>query len=360
MLNFLLIFCILTGILGTQKYNRFEFVPARYVIPLTDQQGIQSIMWYDQKNKKLFRSVSAPKAQIEIFDLSKRDGVFVKSIIPNEGAPSVFAMGDNGSLWFWDVGRRTYYHIGDNGEVLNKIAKSNEWQLMHISDGSSGLLPLNLIDGQLYATGWCKLSDNADVTSQEYRQHGVVRNINTSTKEVKLIGRITPSSQTHFYGSSTFYSGTVKGDKLVVSPYFSDEIQEIDLRTHQTVFVKTPRNKYSDLIKPMSPIADFNKFSNTQGNEFFTSNYAFVHMVYDEYHDVFYRFLRMPNQVFGNLKMKLLVLDADYNLLFDIDIPGQYRTTNFFLTEAGIHFLDYSGYLKDQSKMKYDLFKLMK
>lgn len=115
-----------------------------------------------------------------------------------------------------------------------------------------------------------------------------------------------------------------------------------------------------DICITSMPLAKSNKkvFDATVALEYFTGTPSYRNIMYDPYHERYYRILELPPakeaQHPGKLQSKkafLIAFDKDFRYLGEAALPDAFALDNFFITAAGLYFLDVSN--QDQNIAQY-------
>lgn len=339
-----------------QSYKSFSILPRAYTFKLNTTQGFLSTQnEIDETNNLFYRSVESPKNAIEIFDL--KTGNLKNTLLSKKFTINSFTLAKHG-FWVYDGWNKKFLLI-DRQARIHKMIKETDRENIDLVSIDGKFRPILRYKNELLSTGLFLFRKGLDIRSEDYTQSGVVRSINSANK-TKYYGKIVPSAKTSYYGNGNIYNYTLNGHKLIVAPYFSDEIQVIDLQSNTTTFIKL-NSRYANRIKPMAPIDDFSDFSNAQNNAYIAKIPGLIGMVHDKYRDVYYRFVIEPRSADPNkIKYSMYVLDKNFKILFYSDIPYGYAASNYFITSKGLHLLNKSKYETNNSLLTYDLFKLNK
>jgi hypothetical protein len=91
---------------------------------------------------------------------------------------------------------------------------------------------------------------------------------------------------------------------------------------------------------------------------YFTSTPSYRNIIYDRYHDRYYRILELPpaekktdNRKLAGKEASLIAFDKDFKYLGEAAIPQTLALDNFFITADGIYFLN--AHNKDQNIARY-------
>lgn len=353
---FLLLLLPLLG--SAQTYKSFKVVKAKYNFTINDKQGADSrFIEYDAKANEFIRSVEYPKYGIEIFDVIT--GKLKQTIFPNIEKVDVFKKLNNNQYWVHDPWLQTFCLVNLKGEILkifNEPKQKNDG-VLSIYTGGSAFCPISIFDNSLYVTGSISLG-NAALNPKQHRIAGVVEKI-SSSGTVSFTGRPAAISVNNFFGFLNGYTSTLNNSTLVVSPLFSDEIQLINLKTN-TLKLLNLNTRFNKLIKPLGSIDKKNDFSSAKMNTHFMESYKNVGIVYDQYRNVYYRFVRWPSKGFNDLNFSILVIDNNFKVLFEKTVDSTYSTGQFFITPAGLAIFNKAAYIKDATSLSFDLFILSK
>lgn len=251
----------LTNVIG-QSYKSFSIVPASYVFKLNKTQGYNSTQnQIDEKNVLFYRSVESPVSAIEIFDL--KTGDLKQTVSSKKFTINSFVKTDDERFWIHDTWGKKFILVEKNAKIIREIKEVSRKNVDLLSIDSK-FRPILFYNNEILTTGLFLFRKDLDTKSAYYKRSGIVRGIDMNNK-TRYIGRIAPSAETNFYGNSNVYSYTLNGNQLIVAPYFSDEIQIINLLQNTTTFINI-KSKYAQLIKPMAPIGQFSSYTNAQNS----------------------------------------------------------------------------------------------
>lgn len=337
------------------KYS-FEVSKNAYSFQLNKQQGFNSLFnLVDEENNELLRSVESPHSSIEVFDLNT--GVFKHNIKTKGFGITSFKKNADGTFWIYDAWLTKFLLIDKYGKILKELKDVPRENIDLVSvDGK--FKPIIAYKNAIYTTGLFLFRADLDVSSPYYLNSGPLRKT-TFENKVSYMGKLSAKAKTSFYGNMNSYNFTQNKNTVIVAPLFSEELQVINLDNGKSKFVSVD-SKYANLITPMGPIATHAKFTNAENNAYGDDKHALIGIVYDKYRDIYYRFVRMPGTQIGNISYAMYAMDKNFKVLSYFDFPKGYLAANFFITAKGLHVMDKSAYQKDNTKIIYDLFKLVK
>jgi hypothetical protein len=91
---------------------------------------------------------------------------------------------------------------------------------------------------------------------------------------------------------------------------------------------------------------------------YFTGTPSYRNIIYDPYHDRYYRLLELPpvplqsyTGKFSDKDVSLIAFDKDFNYLGEAKLPGGLALDNFFITSEGLYFLN--AYNKNNDLAQY-------
>lgn len=335
---------------------QFKINESSYVLELGADQSYQSVfVKYDEKREELYRVVKMPKPTVEIFNLNT--GKLKRKVSPKlKSINSIAIIRDNGFWTFED--NRTFVHF----DLLGNIIKEIKEQEPVAKNGLPSYFidfdfnPLILFKSNLYLAGSFMQFEKLNHQSFSYTNHGVIRSLDLSNDKLNWKASLPASTMKNNYGYLNRYSMAKNGTKLVVSPYFSDEIQIYDLISNKTYFPVQKENKYSKLVVPFSPISDKKSWEPDSLYKHFVSNYRFIGILYDQYRDIYYRFLVHPNNGFNDPNYTILILDNVFKMIGGYELPEEYVINGAFVSKKGLNLVDYQSYKRDDSKLIYHSF----
>jgi hypothetical protein len=88
--------------------------------------------------------------------------------------------------------------------------------------------------------------------------------------------------------------------------------------------------------------------------QYFSGTPSYRNIIYDSYHERYYRILELPPVAPGKVKGKdasLIAFDKNFRYLGEGPLPASFALDNFFLTNKGIYFLNTAN--KDQNIAEY-------
>lgn len=338
-------------------YGSFKIQENAYGFYLAKDQALtSSYLEFNESAHELWRSVKFPKEHIEVFNTNT--GKLKRKIFPHGNKCNVFKRLDNGNIWIQDEDFG-FKLIDKNGKLLKKIAEPGVGRKVgaDMIACNSSFCPISFYGDMVLTTGYIIFLPKKKYQIDNYKKWGVLRAIDMDQKTT-YYGVIPKSSINSFYGGLNSFSSTENNGKIVVAPMFSNEIQMIDVAKKKTKMFVAP-TKYDKLIKPIGNLKDYQSFTLGQANKHFTSNYALIGLVYDKYRDVYYRFVRHPGNSIP-MRCSIAVMDNTFRTLFYYDIPYDYSPGRYFVDKDGLLIANNNKYLKDNSKLIFDRFTLIK
>lgn len=351
----LFVFCIVKADAQT-LFKNFKIVEDVYKFKLDKTQVLSSAcVEFDERNNELWRSAKYPKPHLEVIDV--KSGQLKKKIFPQKGGCNLFKKLPNGNILVQQDD--AYAIMNQAGKILKQYNEPliGRKGSVDLYTGSSCFSPLHYKNDNVFVTGTILMLPMKKYDIREYEKWGIVRRFD-QTGKMSYNGIMPAKAARNFYGGLNAYSSTENNGNLVVAPYFSNDIQVIDLKTNKSVFYKGT-TKYDKLIKPLSSIDSFKDFTFRQANEHFTNSYALIGIVYDKYRDIYYRFVRFPGHSIP-FKGSIIVLDNKFRPLFYWDIPKDYALTQFFIDKNGLLLANNKKYKVNDDVLTFDLFKLSK
>lgn len=356
-----IVFCFfyVTALFGQSKQS-FEIIPNQYHLSLNKEQGSSSkFIQYNARTKTVLRAVDYPGKAIEVFDV--KTGKLLKSIKINLSGVGSFIQLPDENIWVHDPNSRTYVLLNKQGTVIKEIKQKAYLvdKALYLSTGNFSFSPLINYGQAIYASGIVAHYGNTQIDDSILKKTGVVEKI-MPTGETTIIGKLATASLTNYYGFMNNYSITQNKNELVVAPFFSNEVEVIRLSNNTVKFVKL-KTSYDALIKPLSALADMAKFSNADRNSYVTNNYSNMGIVYDQYRDIYYRFVRYPTKTPGPVECAIVVLDQKFNFLFEYKVDHKiYAVDKFFVTENGLALFNHKQYRANENQLQFDVLKLKK
>lgn len=167
--------------------------------------------------------------------------------------------------------------------------------------------------------------------------------------------------QQHNWGGShlrtpyTTYNGQT--GKILLSLPADHNIQSVDSNWQIKEIPAGTRRKIC--ITSMGLSKDNEKVSDAEYSlQYFTNTPSYRNIIYDQYHDRYYRILELPpaeggtdKQHLADKEASLIVFDKDFKYLGEAPLPRAIALDNFFITEEGIYFLNAGN--KDQNIAQY-------
>lgn len=357
-LYILIILIIANQIALSQPYKSFKIKASTYSIYLNSNQGyFSNSVQYDENENILIRSVNAPKSAIEGFSLSTNKLAY--SIPLNYKVSSFFKLKNN-TYWVHDVTNRSYKLIDKKGKTLKTLKEQNyDQNTVYINTSPNIFAPIVIYKNDLYVTGNVRFKEPKKLDLEKYKRTGIMHKIKSNGQTEYLL-RAGTKSLSNFYGNMNNYSLTYNHNIIYIAPYFSDEIQALDLNKGLVKKI-TLKTKYESKIIPLSKLNKASLYSNRESNEYYKRSYSFVGFVYDKFRDVYYRFIRFPLRPTHGLDCIIIVYNKQFQPLFETSIDSKkYNVSQHFITKNGIYFLNLESYKKDDSKLSFDLFTLAK
>jgi len=164
---------------------------------------------------------------------------------------------------------------------------------------------------------------------------------------------------------NTLYSCFSK-DAMIVSFPASDYLFRYSLSTFSTDSVKCTSGYFTRII-PLKKERKLASFNEEESLRYFASNPSYSTVCYDQYREVIYRFVELPNKKnafdpknTGKSIMKpsaIIILDKDFNKIGETYIGKGYDIMNVVITPEGMLLRKMSN---DESNVSYDIFKLKK
>jgi hypothetical protein len=337
-------------------YNNFKIVHGVYNFKLDKTQVLSSaFIEFDEKNNELWRSAKYPKPHIEIIDI--KNGKLKRKIFPQTGGCNLFKKLPNGNIL---IQQEDMYAIMNNhGKILKQFNEPliGRKGSVDLYSGSSCFSPIHFMNNKILITGTILMLPMKKYDMKVYEKWGIVRSFDLNGK-MTYEGTMPKQATSNFYGALNGYSSTENNGKLIIAPYYSNDIQVIDLERKKTMFYKTS-TKYDKLIKPLSNIYKYKDFTFRQANEHFSNSFSLIGIVYDKYRDLYYRFVRAPGNSIP-FKSSIIVMDNKFKTIFYFDIPKDYAPTQFFVDKQGLLIANNKKYKANDNILTFDLFKLTK
>jgi len=340
-----------------QKNQSFEIISKYNFLISKDQGSLSKFIQYNPQNKTLLRAVDYPNKAIEIFDVNT--GKMITNIKIDLSGIGSFLQLPNETMWIHDPNGRTYILFDKEGKQIKEIKQKSYLidKALYLATGNFSFSPLVAYNNAVYASGMVAYYNNAEIDAETLKKTGIVEKV-LPTGETAIIGKLATASLTNYYGFMNNYSITQNKNELIVAPFFSNEIELINLTTNAVRFVKL-KTKYDSLIKPLSSLTEMAKFSNAERNAYVINNFSNMGIVYDKYRGIYYRFVRFPTKTAGPVECAILVLDKKFNALFEYKIDNKtYAADKFFVTEAGLALFNHKQYRINEDRLQFDLFKL--
>lgn len=206
----------------------------------------------------------------------------------------------------------------------------------------------------IYPANKTPLSIAIDTTNQTYKQ------VAFTYGDALTDEHYTQAGETRF---SRIFDGT-----HFVYSFYADEHIYIAPVDHSKIEKVKVKSKYIDKIELKNPPGDANA-----GAKQNLEMARYGDLIYDEYRDVYYRFVYPdteldPNKqwikaaVFGRKKFSVIVLDKEFNIIGETLFPeSMYNSYVFFVNHEGLYIsADYQiNYDQSENEMNFELFKLI-
>jgi len=351
---------------STKHVHTHTLIPSKNLnFPIDSLTNITSVYmdyYMNEKGDCYLVWLNTPNSHIHFYNLKtkKRDWV-----IPfqggNNGTDAIgslgaFAIKNKDSIVVLSKKKNKLYVADFNGKILHKAElKAGTIQLlMSIHNYKRmALLPPNkiiyhkspFIKAELGGYWNFAMTFCYDLKTQKY--DSVYKYDGKTSKDVYSAGH----SYTGFYptkkGSYLYSMGTDK------------EIVVTDLKGK--VEYKYAASKYNTKSIPKITKGHTDK----EGDEFYANNYAYRHIIYDEYRDVYYRFALHPNENMNEdydhgKPFSIIILDKEFKIIGETEvIKSFYYYDNFFVAHEGLYI---SNNHKNNPNLKEDIlsFQLFK
>ena len=159
----------------------------------------------------------------------------------------------------------------------------------------------------------------------------------------------------HLRTPYTTYNGQT--GKILLSLPADHNIQSIDSNWQIKEIPAGTRKNIC--IASMGLSKDNEKVSDAEYSlQYFTNTPSYRNIIYDQYHDRYYRILELPpaegrtdKQRLADKEASLIAFDKDFKYLGEAPLPRAIALDNFFITTEGIYFLNAGN--KDQNIAQY-------
>lgn len=340
-----------------QEFKSFKLQTSFYKFNLDKKQGgISKFIDYDDKRKVFIRAVERPSPAIETFSIETGNMVAVTNLkLQKIGA---FKAISANRLWIHDRLTRNYLLINQKGEILSKIKEPDfSCDLTYILSSSFPSAPIITYKDAIYVTGIILFKPQKNFDIKVYKKTGVIEKLSLKGSST-FIGAPSALSLNNFYGNLNAYSLTLKQNLLIAAPFFSDEIQIINLDNFSKKNL-TLKTKYGSLIQPLARNAFEREITNFEKNQIAKKSYANIGMVYDKYKDVYYRFVHFPEKPQSTTRYGIIVFDKNFKPFFETKINSNiYNIGMYFITEKGLAIFNRKKYIADNTKLTFDVFSL--
>ncbi|PWV49085.1 DUF4221 family protein [Chitinophaga sp. S165] len=141
--------------------------------------------------------------------------------------------------------------------------------------------------------------------------------------------------------------------KMILSLPADHNIQVIDSNWQTTEFYAGSRRDICITSMPLSK--DDKKLLDEEATlGYFTGTPSYRNIIYDKYHDRYYRILEMPpvplqsyTGTYLDKNISIIAFDKDFNYLGEARLPDYLGLDNFFVTSEGLYFLNVGNKNKD-------------
>src|SRR5690606_17920533 len=158
-------------------------------------------------------------------------------------------------------------------------------------------------------------------------KQGMIRQYNTATKLFSWVGQIPESLQQYDFGYLYRFSATRNGDRMVVAPFYSNEILMYDLKKGSAEFPAVNKNDFFAIAKPFAKLESNPRSLKEDGggSAHYDSSAYYLGILFDSFRNVYYRILQKPKEGTWKRELVVLILDDAFNYISHHSIPDTYN-----------------------------------
>jgi len=311
---------------------------------------------------RLVKDLKKNSSYIEYYNL--KSGKLTKRVtLPNSIGASSFTVDNEGGFWVFDEDSLRFLHIVKDElkytvrqDVLTATPVDGYGNYFVFLDFS----PLIYYKGRIYVVN--AIARNYEVKLGDLTKTGFINVFTPKYGSLKYAATIPKSFQKNDYGYYGRYSTALNHNKIIIAPQYSNEIMIYDLDKEILTSVQgTVRSKFDQVVKPID-FKQFNKkvedMSRAEIHAFrqkhYSENSGFVAILYDPNRKIYYRLLPIKG-LSRSYSLSVVVLDDKFNYLTHRDLGSKYKFEGAFVSKEGLQLLNHQEYLKDNSKLTFDL-----
>lgn len=344
---------------------RPRVTPDRAILSLNDKTGYRcNFSYFDAKTNRYARSASTRSygSFLEFYDLTSGEMVEVQHF-PKIGELTQFVqIGDN-TFWGFDAASRWLYLL-EHGEVKDRVheVKSEDYVGSYTSYYvDQAFNPMAYHGGKLYVVPGLMSVRSNEEDFAKMSGSPFIRLYDIQGKILSWVGEFPKASVKDDYGYLNRFSSVQMGKRLLIAPFYSNELFVFDLKNGSMTYPIVPKdNAYYAISSPFAPLTATPKSLKPEAGAHFDQNSYYLGILHDPHRRLYYRVKVNPNDANnGEVDREIVVLDETYRVKGVFAIPSEtYKTDGMFVTKEGLYILNYGKYKKDNTKLVFDCFTL--
>jgi len=331
-----------------------------YSIPLDESSGIMSSnLQFFQIEKKRYLAIGYGKAtKINVYDFDKQS--LIKTFqFEKEGPDGVggeirgFFIENLDKVYVNGYWKRKIFLLNGNSKVIDKFSYNQDEEYPSIEPTT--FCPITVIDNYLYCSG--NLMNHRFVS-----RHQPMSRINLLEGYTSLLGESPEITQkANFYPNHQLkYTYIEDQEKFVLSFNVSDSLYVSNFQNSRKAYYA--KSKFIESIDPISYDKKFEPPSKERMKYNLIGQYKGI--LYDKYRKYYYRIGAKTMSIEEYKENRgfnyfLMVFDENFNLLGEVDLPGEAAPILSFITEKGLYIANKNAYFyEDESEIKFDIYTL--